>query len=580
MTRGQRLAAVLAAVAGLLLVGRGTALLYVDRAWYASLGASPVWHARVVNTVLMHTIAVLVGTAFAYANITAVRSSIVSLVIPKRVGNMDIGEEIPSSRLTLVAAAMSIFIAGVATLALPSWTTLALWRSGVSFGEVDPYFRIDLGYYVTWLPLETAAYVWAIVLFVIVAIVVVVLYGLTPSLSWTGGRFRITTHARRHIAVLGAMLVLFVAWGFRLDTYDLIVAAPHGGGYFTAFDHQWIAPIDFTLCLVALGIGVVLLVAGWMGQTLLAWISISLILACAFVSKLVLPVVARYTTNAPSYVARNKPYAQTRQIFTNHAFPGERTPVSSQFAADSSLITAAPRLQIRGGLPTVVYPNANGVIVEIDTGHVIRAPRVGGAIQRLMNAWAEQNPTLLRSDLPKDAAVVRRRDLRRRVVAVAPIFSQSASIGVRPTPMGIVWMIDLYSASDRYPLSEGRTIDQEFVTYRRHVATAYVSATTGAVTIVPDETLDPIAKAWFGLHGGPYLAKEPPHEVTIPWTQTPSAPQVPVADSALRTHLLNIYSRMRSALDSGDFHRFGDAFDSLGAALGVAQPQRPYHEPP
>lgn len=578
MTRGQpraprrvpRLAAVLAAFAALLLLGRGTALLYVDRAWYAALGASSVWYARVTNTVMMHATSIVVGTVFAYFNIAAVRASVVSLIVPRRVGNVSVGEEIPSSRLVITSIGMSLFIAIVATLALPSWTVLAHWRSGVRFGESDPYFGADLGYYVTWLPLETSVYVWAMVLFAIVAGVVVTLYSLTPSLSWSGGTVRVTTHARRHLSVLGAILVLFIAWGFRLDAYDSLIG---NGNVFGYFQHKWVIPADLTLSIVAIGAAVVLLIAGWMGQTALALISVSTVLGCALASKAILPAIGHYIATRASNAAREAPYRVARQAFTRRAFPPEPISPSMRFAADSTLIATAGRLQIRGGLPPIVYPRASGVAIEADSQHLIRSPRVGGRLARIMNAWAEQDPRLLESDLPRDAAFIRRRDLRDRVNAVAPIFFQSGSLGARPTPDGLMWIVDLYSTSDRYPLSEARPAGNAQLTYRHHVATAYVSGMTGGVTVVPDpdSVLDPVAKAWFSTHRGSYLQATVPRELTElrPLRKLPEPPLLAAPDSAFRTHILNLYSRMRVALDSGDLHAFADAFDSLGAAVGA-----------
>jgi hypothetical protein len=224
-----------------------------------------------------------------------------------------------------------------------------------------------------------------------------------------------------------------------------------------------------------------------------------------------------------------------------------------------------------------VYPHAQGVAVEHDTAHLIRAPRVGNWVRRLMNAWAEQNPQLLQARLPEDAAFVRRRDVRDRVTSIAPIFQQSDAIGARLTPSGIFWIIDLYSTSDHYPLSEERESANARITYRHHAATAYVSGMTGGVSIVPDAALDPIARAWFTQHIGPYLTSSAPQEFRLPWVgKVPhdSTPAVALPDSAFRTHLLNIYARMRTALDSGDFHAFADAFDSLGLAVG-ANPHDP-----
>ena len=272
MTRGQRLAAILVAVAVLLLLGRGGALLYVDRAWYDALGALSVWRAKMTYTLLMYGAAVILGVSFAFVNFSAVQRSVLALVIPKYIGSVDIGKEIPGSRLAIVAMGMSLCVAVAGVFALPSWTMLDLWRSNVSFGEVDPYFSLDLGFYVAWLPLESALYVWAFIVFAITVLVVVTLHILAHTefeLEPYGYKARATTHARRHLMILAAILVLFSAWGFRLDAYNTLITGkawrrwyvhPYGSSV-------WSSPRIFILSMVTIAAAVVLLTAGWIGQT-------------------------------------------------------------------------------------------------------------------------------------------------------------------------------------------------------------------------------------------------------------------------------------------------------------------------
>ncbi|HSU97101.1 MAG TPA: UPF0182 family protein, partial [Gemmatimonadaceae bacterium] len=176
MTRGQRLTAALALAAAILLVGRAAAIIYSDQEWFANLGALSVWDAQVSNILWLYGVALVVGIAFAWVNVSAVRRSVVSLIVPKRLGNVEFGEEVPSTRLRALTAALSVGVAAISLAALPSWTTLALWRSNVTFAETDPYFTLDLSHFVTWLPLEIGMYQWCLALFAITAILVVALY--------------------------------------------------------------------------------------------------------------------------------------------------------------------------------------------------------------------------------------------------------------------------------------------------------------------------------------------------------------------------------------------------------------------
>lgn len=576
MTRGRRLAAGIATVAVVLIAGRAAALLFSDSTWFAALGATSVWTDQVTSTATLYGVALVLGTAFAWFNMTAVRRSVVALIVPKRVGNVEFGEEIPSGRLRVVTLAMSVFIAAAGTLALPSWTVLAAWRSGITFGELDPYFQLDLSQYVAWLPLERAAYDWAVVLFATVSLLVVALYSLTPSLRWSRRGVRATTHARRHVTVLGTILLLLAAWSFRLAAFELLAHGSGPGGAFTRTDHVWLIPADVVLSVVTLGIALVLLAAGWMGQTGMALAAVTIVLAAALATRVAGPLVAAALAANPAAARAEAPYADIRDIYTARAFPPPGALPSALAAADSAVLATAGHLTVRGAaLPPAVFPGAHGAGVEPDPARQLRAPRLGRGVTRVLNAWALQNPRLLSGDVPATAAILRRRDVRERISAIAPIFAQSRTVGTAPSATGIVWIVDLFATSGSYPLSRGEHVGARRITYSHHAGTAYVNGGTGAVVIVPDPTLDPIAGAWFAAHPGSYLASSLPAAFTAPPAGLPGPPAGAAApDTAFRARVTAVYDRMRAALAAGHLEQFGAAFDSLGALVHPAPARR------
>ncbi|HEY7898742.1 MAG: UPF0182 family protein [Gemmatimonadales bacterium] len=568
MTRGQRLTAALAVAAAVLLIGRAAAVVYSSREWYVNIGATSVWNERVTSTTWIYCATMLVGLVFAWMNVSAVRRSVAALIVPKRIANVEFGEEVPSTRLRALTAAVSLGIAVVSLAAAPSWTTLALWRSNVVFAETDPYFTLDLSHFVSWLPLEIGAYQWCLTLFSITAILVVALYSLTPSLSWDQHGLHVTPHVRRHMSVLGALLLLFAAWGFRLDAFRELVHGSGIDGVLTRTDHVWLIPTYLALSLVSIGAAVVLVVAGWMGQTTTALASVSVVIVGAVGSQIVGPWISGRIANDPANSAAEQPYMETRTGFNARAFPPETVPPSIRFLADSVLLANAGQVQIRGAPPDIVFPNAAGSALVTDSGGLVEAPRLGEGLARLMHAWSEQNPHLLSGDLKPSDAFVRMRDVRSRVAAIAPIFATSGTIGAIPTSRGILWLVDLYVASETYPLSAPHQLYNSRITYRHHAATAYVSGGTAATVIVPDSVLDPVARAWFTSHPGRYLVPRVPAALITPPPLQPVKPTTSsVQDQLFHESVGRIYDRMRAALDSGDLRTFGAAFDSLGLII-------------
>ncbi|MDF2775808.1 MAG: hypothetical protein K0S86_5309, partial [Geminicoccaceae bacterium] len=217
-------------VAALLLLGKALAGVYVDYRWFAALGANEVWWARVENLLVLRGLSGLVATIFFFCNLYAVRHSVVSLVLPRRVANIEIGEEVPSRYLLLAVIGMSLLFGVLLAFRPDDWTSLALVRWGLPFRESDPYFEYDLGFWLYWLPFESDLHLWALIALLAATTVVVFLYALTPSLRWERGTLHVSGYVRRHLSLLGALLIFLLAWSYRLDGLGLLITGTGPGG--------------------------------------------------------------------------------------------------------------------------------------------------------------------------------------------------------------------------------------------------------------------------------------------------------------------------------------------------------------
>jgi uncharacterized membrane protein (UPF0182 family) len=310
----------LVAAALVLSLGRWASEQYTDSLWYAALGAADVWRDRFVNGMALRVGSFLFASAFAFANLYAVRQSVVSLVLPRRIANIEIGEEVPGRYLLFVTVGISVLIG--AALALPGdlWPTALLARIGRPFSETDPEFGADLGFFVYWLPFETELYYWAMVLLLVVIGVVILLYALTPSLRWTQGSLYVSAYVRRHFTMLGGMLLLALAWSYRLGMYRLLVEGSGPGGTFTSLDHRVTVPATLVLALLTLCAAVVVMWAGWSGQMRLAFFSVSAVLLLSLVARTVAPLIARRSIDPDSTERQERPYQGSRLDYTRRGY--------------------------------------------------------------------------------------------------------------------------------------------------------------------------------------------------------------------------------------------------------------------
>ena len=312
---------VLAVLAALTLIGgRLASSLYADWAWYTAQGAVPLYRSSIAHMLAWRTGAILTAFAFAFFNLYALRRSIVSLVLPRRLGNIEIGEAI--SPRTLLASVFSISAILSLLLSAPvgDWTTFAFARLAEPFREMDPYLDRDLAFVVAWLPFERDLQAWAARTAVVVTTVIVVLYALTPSLRLRRGDVYVSTYCRRHLSMLAAVGLLVLAWGSRLDALSVTSRGTDAGQEFGAYAHQIGGPLLVWVAALSAIAAFVVLWAGWNGHTRVAAGSALAIVLGAPIVEFTLPRVTAGTFSSAIANDRDRPYANARRLFTRRAF--------------------------------------------------------------------------------------------------------------------------------------------------------------------------------------------------------------------------------------------------------------------
>ncbi|MEO8881109.1 MAG: UPF0182 family protein [Gemmatimonadaceae bacterium] len=571
----------LAVVAALLVIGRVAAGIVADYLWYASMGAAALWRERAMLMTAVCAGSALVAAAILFINLYVVRQSVVSLVLPRRVANIEIGEEVPGRYLVIAALLISLVLGWWLALPSESWRMFSLLRHGISFGESDPYMEVDLGFFVYWLPIEGLLYYRTLTAVLFATVVVIFFYALTPSLRWDRGSLYVSHYVRRHLAALGAVLLLLLAWSYRLDIYESLLFGSGPNGEFSFSDHRTVIPISIWLAYLTAGTALVVFYFGWIGQVRAATMTLIAVLLVSVLLRHVTPVFMRHYASAGAESAREVSYLATRADYTRRAYALERIERDSSLAlpvrpfdagagisvwdpaalmralgrrgkspstagsiqwsaspdglratvaepppigdvdgdrADWSLTRLyASRVESDGAVarvpasrsarepeqigPVLVADSLTNYRVISDSVGAIVAPALDGALTRLAYAWALQNFRLLTGELPRPTSrIVTHRDVRERLDAIAPYFLQGSTIAPIIVADSLYWAIDLYSASNSYPLSERDSLFDENIvnlTYLQHAAVGVINAQTGAVWVVADSAKDPISESWF-----------------------------------------------------------------------------------
>ncbi len=335
--RGRWVAGLLIA-ACVLLAGRAIAGDYADGLWYASLGAGALWRERVWLGAVTRVGSGLAAALFVFLNLYGVRESVVKLVLPRRVANIEIGEEVPGRTMVLTAAVLAVLFGWLLALPAETWQKLAMYQHGIPFGEADPYLENDLGFYVYRLPFETSLYVTSMLTVLMTVALVVFLYALTPGLRWEAGRLKLSQYVRRHLLVLGAVLLVILAWSFRLDEFRTMFAGSGVGGAFSYVDHKALIPAAGVLSLISLGAAFLLLVLGWMGQSRFAVGALSVLLLIGVSIRSLAPILVQRSAVIADAAMRDQPYQRERAEYSRRAFAVDRIR-----AANASLRFGSPR---------------------------------------------------------------------------------------------------------------------------------------------------------------------------------------------------------------------------------------------
>jgi uncharacterized membrane protein (UPF0182 family) len=139
---------------------------------------------------------------------------------------------------------------------------------------------------------------------------------------------------------------------------------------------------------------------------------------------------------------------------------------------------------------------------------------IGSTFRKLLYAWKFGEPNLVLSGrVHGDSKLLYDRDPRQMVEKVAPWLTVDADPFPAVVDGKVVWLLDGYTTTDQYPLSERdsykdmtsdaletasefRTLPTDEINYMRNAVKAVVDAYDGTVTLYAWDETDPMLKAW------------------------------------------------------------------------------------
>ena len=302
---------------------------YTDWLWYDSLKLTSVFFTRIGASLGLFAAGALAFWLVFVFNVLLVRR-----LNPQGLADTPVIEAIQAIgvRLTPVVLLVGAFFAFfMGTGASSAWEELLLYFNQQPFGMSDPIFDRDVSFFLFTLPIWQFLRGWLMTMLVITLIAT----GLASGIGWRG--WGAPAAVRAHLSVLGALILLLIAWQYRLDALELVYSrrgAVFGAGY-TDVNAQ--LPAYTILVFVTIVAAVLLLVNVFLQQAwraivvvLVGWIAIS-----ALAGNIYPNLVQRFQVN-PNEFTREQEYIAHNIDFTRVAYGLDRI-VDENFDAESEL---------------------------------------------------------------------------------------------------------------------------------------------------------------------------------------------------------------------------------------------------
>ncbi len=269
LSRRSRVLLVAAVVlAALLLVGPRLVDTYTNWLWFGEVGFRGVYVTVLWTRIaIFAVVGLLVGLVVWAALMLAYRSR--PVFVPTAGPNDPIARYRTTvmSRLRLFGIGIPVLLGVLSGLVAQSnWVTVQLFLHGGSFGETDPEFNLDVGFYAFDLPFYRMILNWLFVAIVIAFFANLVTHYVFGGLRLSGREGTLTNAARIQLAVIAGTFVLLKAIAYWFDRYELLMSSrkepTFNGASFT--DINSVLPAKLILmsiaiiCAIAFFAGIVL----------------------------------------------------------------------------------------------------------------------------------------------------------------------------------------------------------------------------------------------------------------------------------------------------------------------------------
>ncbi|MCB9139284.1 MAG: UPF0182 family protein [Caldilineaceae bacterium] len=286
---------------------------FTDLVWYDSLGLAAVFRTRIFAALTLFAGGAILFWLFLAVNVWLAQRIEAKSMEPSPIQNILDGFGVRLLPTILTVGALFAFFMGLSLSSM--WEDVLLYLNQIDFNLMDPIFNRDVSFFIFTLPIWQTARGWLLTMAIITLLAVLGIYGV----GWRGRKA--PTPILAHVSILGALILLLIAWQYRLNAFGLVYSsrgAVFGAGY---TDVRAQLPAYNILSIITLITAVLVIVTAFLRR---AWRAIVVLLAVwlgvAILFGSVYPgFIQRFQVN-PNELNLEEPYIANNIRFTRLAF--------------------------------------------------------------------------------------------------------------------------------------------------------------------------------------------------------------------------------------------------------------------
>ena len=294
LSRRSRILIVIGVLVLLLLI-TGSRLLntYIDWLWFGEVGYRSVFSTEILTQLaLFFLVGLFVGGVLAINLMLAFRSRPVFVPVSGADDPLSRYRTAITRRLRLFGIGIPVIVGVIAGLsARGDWQLIQLFFHGTAFGQTDPVFGKDIGFYAFTLPFILWLKNWlfiAVTLAFFGALIAQYLFG-GIRLAGRGGQ--LSAPARMQLAILIGLFVLLKAFAYFTDRYELLYSTRNSFNGASYTDLNALLPAKLILLVIAVFCAVAFFVGAFLRNLQLPAIALVLLVLSSVLIGVAWPAV-------------------------------------------------------------------------------------------------------------------------------------------------------------------------------------------------------------------------------------------------------------------------------------------------